>query len=266
MNTSTESKNNIISHSIDEPFAQPQLSEIALAVCINGISQAVMMVSDNNLEDFAIGFALSEGFIDTISEVRDISVENLSQGKQVNLTISSQAEHRLKLRRRTLAGPTGCGLCGIESINEAMNLPTVPNNSSSLGFSQSNKQITPSETIITAAKTSLAQLQLQHNGIRGNHCAAYFDLQGNNLSYREDVGRHSALDKLIGSLEKNNLNEVGFVMLSSRCSHDLVAKIARAKLPILITLAQPTNLAVNSAQQTGLILFSFHQRQLKRFA
>ena len=266
MNTSTET-NNDYSHLSTESFAKPQLSEIALAVCINGISQSVMMVSDTDLEDFAVGFALSEGFIKTIDEVRDITVEKLNQGKQINLTVSSQAEYSLKKRRRTLAGPTGCGLCGLESINEVMCLPTIFSHQQiELESSQNQKQEVPNANIILSAKSSLDQLQQKYNGVRGNHCAAYFDLQGNNIGYREDVGRHSALDKLIGYLAKNTVETNGFVMLSSRCSHDLVAKTARAKLPILITLAQPTNLAVSSALQTGLALFSFHQGQLKRFA
>lgn len=266
MSTSIQA-NSIIHHSANKTLAQPNLSEIALAVCINDISQAVMMVSDHNLEDFAVGFALSEGFISAMSEIRDIRIDNLSQGKQINLTVSSQAEHHLKQRRRNLAGPTGCGLCGLESINEALSL-SKSTSTSSVGLVESQRSHfdVPSEKILLSAKASLELLQKQHNGVRGNHCAAYFDLKGNNISYREDVGRHSALDKLIGNLAKNNINSLGFVMLSSRCSHDLVAKVSRAGLPLLITLAQPTNLAVNSALKTGLVLFSFHQRQLKRFA
>jgi len=247
-------------------LAKPLLSEIALAVCINGISQAVMMVSDNDLEDFAIGFALSEGFIYSMSDIRDVSVTILSQGKQVNLTVSAQAEYQLKRRKRILAGPTGCGLCGIESINEAMTVNSVSSEFNPVSRSPSNQVSIPQTEIITAAKAALNHLQHQYNGIRGNHCAAYFDLNGHNLGYREDVGRHSALDKLIGNLMKNKTKELGFVMLSSRCSHDLVVKTTRVKLPILVTLAQPTVLAVNSALQAGLILFSFHQGKLKRFA
>ncbi|GAA0813973.1 formate dehydrogenase accessory sulfurtransferase FdhD [Colwellia asteriadis] len=251
-------------------LAQAQLCEIALAVCINGISQSVMMVSDNNLEDFALGFALSEGFIENISEVTDIIIEPLSLGKQVNLIVSARAEHRLKKRRRTLAGPTGCGLCGLESINEAMLLTTLNasnKNTTAVSTTKTSKLANiPNEQTIINARSCLNELQQQHHGIRGNHCAAYFDLLGKPLAYREDVGRHSALDKLIGCLAQANTYQQGFIILSSRCSHDLVAKAARAGILTLVTLAQPTNLAVNSAQQTGLVLFSFCNRQLKRFA
>lgn len=105
------------------PLAQAQLSEVALAVCVNGVSQSVMMVSDNNLEDFALGFALSEGVIASPSEVLDIVIKSLPQGKQVDLQVQARTQHRLKQRRRTMAGPSGCGLCGLESLDDAMRLP-----------------------------------------------------------------------------------------------------------------------------------------------
>lgn len=236
---------------------QAQLSEVAVAVCFNGISQSVMMVSPNNLHDFALGFALTEGLINSTAEVLDIVIEKQALGWQLDLHVLSRTEHRLKQRRRTMAGPTGCGLCGIASINEAMSVPTKALNSPTL----------PDVDIIINARDSLSKIQKNHQGVKGNHTAVYFDLQAQVIAVREDVGRHSALDKLIGSLYSNKQEHVaGFALLTSRCSHDLVIKAARAKLPMLVTLSQPTDLAVASAEQSGLALFSFQQGQLKRFA
>lgn len=245
----------------EQALAQANLSEIALAVCINGVSQSVMMVSDRDLEDFALGFALTEGLIESINEVLDIVIKELPNGKQVDLQVLARTQHRLKQRRRTMAGPSGCGLCGLDSVSAAMALPNAQQSSVQAMIDL------PEDSVVIKARESLPQIQQTYSGKRGNHCAAYFDLSGNIVGYREDVGRHSALDKLIGHLSQVHQKTVaGFVMLTSRCSHDLVAKAARSKLPILITLAQPTSLAVDSARNTGVILFCFQQRKLKRFS
>jgi len=236
-----------------------QLLETPVAVCINGISQAVMMISPQNLEDFALGFALSEGLIQSPKEVLDIVIDRHDEGWQIDLTVLARTHHQLQSRRRNMAGPSGCGLCGIDSICMAMCLPTEIN--------QYSGNDLPSETIIMQARDALLDLQKQHNGSKGNHCAGYFDLSANSIAYREDVGRHSALDKLLGTLTKNNLvTTKGFALLSSRCSHDLIVKSARLSLRTLVTLAQPTDLAVSSARKTGLTLFCFQHGQLKRFA
>lgn len=215
-----------------------------------------MMVSDKDLNDFALGFALSEGLIDSIEQVNDITIEPVELGKQVDIKVQARIAHRLKSRRTQMAGPTGCGLCGVDSIDTAMNLATTIEPAETL----------PSEQVINQARDALGDIAKANNGVRGNHCAAYFDLSGNSLAYREDVGRHSALDKLIGYLHRNKLNhQPGFALLSSRCSHDLVSKAASSGLSILVTLAQPTDLAVKSASSSGLSLFCFQHRQLKRF-
>lgn len=234
-----------------------QLSEVAVSICFNGISQSVMMVSPGDLHDFALGFALTEGLINTTKEVLDIIIEQQPLGWQLDLQVLSRTEHRLKLRRRNMAGPSGCGLCGLESINEVMSLPTATVAS----------PVLPDTNIIIKARDTLAQVQENHNGIKGNHTAVYFDLKANVIAFREDVGRHSALDKLVGCLYSNKQEKMaGFALLTSRCSHDLVIKAVRADISVLVTLSQPTDLAVASAHHTGLVLFSFQQGQLKRFA
>jgi FdhD protein len=125
----------------------------------------------------------------------------------------------------------------------------------------------PSEQVIIQARDALPRLSKSSGGTRGNHCAAFFDLSANCIALREDVGRHSALDKLLGCLsnEKHSSDD-GFVLITSRCSHDLIAKASRVSLTTLVTLAQPTDLAVSSARKTQIALFCFQHGQLKRYA
>jgi len=240
---------------------QAQLDEAPIAISINEISQAVMMASPDNLKDFALGFALSEGFINSSQEVLDIVICAHDNGWQVDLQVLSRTVHKLKQRRRTMAGPSGCGLCGVDSIQTAMLLNTKR-------VKDLNKNISlPSQKAIIQSKNNLSSIIQDCGGKRGNHSATYFDLSGQLIAHREDVGRHSALDKLLGCLSSNNhLTTAGFVLMTSRCSHDLVAKVARLSLTTLVTLAQPTTLAVESARKTQLALFCFQQNQLKRFA
>ncbi len=238
-------------------FGQAKLEEAAIAVCINDISCAVMMASPSYLQDFALGFALSEGLITSPSEVLDISTSQHGQTFEVNIKVLARTQHTLKKRRRVLSGPTGCGLCGIDSIDNAMSLPTPV----------TSTQATIPPSIIEQAKAKLTDIQNANHCIQGHHSAVYFDLNANALAIREDVGRHNALDKLIGCLYAKNLISVaGFVLLTSRCSHDLVTKTARCNLPTLVTLGQPTNLAVSSALATNLNLFSFVHGKLTQFS
>jgi FdhD protein len=239
---------------------QAQLPEVAVAISINGISQAVMMASPEHLKDFALGFSLSEGLINSINDVLDIVTQVHELGWQVDLRVLARIQHQLKQRRRTMAGPSGCGLCGLDSIKAAM-LITLP-----------EKRITkplklPSEQTIIQARDTLPAILKRAGGKRGNHCALFFDLSANMLAFREDVGRHSALDKLLGCLSAKKLaTDKGFALITSRCSHDLIAKAARLSLTTLVTLAQPTTLAVSSARKTQLALFCFQHEQLKRYA
>ena len=244
----------------EQKLHQAQLLEVAVAISINGISQAVMMASPEHLKDFALGFSLSEGLINSNNDVLDIVVHSHACGWQVDLQVLARVQHQLKQRRRTMAGPSGCGLCGLDSIEVAMSL--------SLPQEKTAKIIKlPSEQMIIQARDTLPALLKKFGGTRGNHCAAFFDLSANMLAFREDVGRHSALDKLLGCLSnKKQATDEGFVLITSRCSHDLIAKAARLSLTTLVTLAQPTNLAVSSARKTQLALFCFQHGQLKRYA
>ena len=240
---------------------QALLLEVPVAICINGISQAVMMVSPTHLKDFAFGFALSEGLIDSIKEVLDVKVQAHESGWQVDLQVLNRTQYMLKQRRRMMAGPSGCGLCGIKSINAAMSLKLTKNTDTT------GTKLLPSDKIIQQAKDALPNLLRKAGSQRGNHSAAFFNCSGEIIAIRDDVGRHSALDKLLGHLSKHQqVTNDGFVLITSRCSHDLVAKAARLSLTTLVTLAQPTDLAVSAARNTQLALFCFQNQQLKRFA
>ena len=249
-----------MTESSEQKLHQAQLLEVAVAISINGISQAVMMASPEHLKDFALGFSLSEGLINSSNDVLDIMVHSHESGWQVDLRVLARVQHQLKQRRRTMAGPSGCGLCGLDSLEEAMSM-ALPDKRASASLKL------PSEKVIVQARDSLPALLKSSGGKRGNHCAAFFDLSANLLALREDVGRHSALDKLLGCLsnKKQSMDE-GFALITSRCSHDLIAKAARLSLTTLVTLAQPTNLAVSSARKTQLALFCFQHGQLKRYA
>lgn len=246
---------------VKSELQQAQLCEAAVSISFNGISYAVMMASPTHLKDFALGFALSEGLINSASEVLNIVVHAHENGWQVDLQVLARTQHQLKQRRRNMTGPSGCGLCGLDSLEAAMDLKLSVN-------THLNKSIIfPSAAIITKAKEALPIILQKLSGTRGNHAAAYFDLSAKVIASREDVGRHSALDKLLGCLSKDGQPITdGFVLMTSRCSHDLIAKVARLNLSTLVTLAQPTDLAVSSARKTGIALFCFQHGQLKRFA
>lgn len=212
-----------------------------------------MMATPTDLEAFAAGFFISEGIIQSGSDILDVDIEEQPLGWQVNVRVLAACEHQLKLKRRSMAGPSGCGLCGVDSLTSAMDLnglrATV---SGSVRFD---------ETVILQAKALLNQLQKQHQHTRGHHSAALFDRDAANLlALSEDVGRHSALDKTIGAatLQQASLTD-SFAIITSRCSHDLVVKCGRAGIPCLVTLA------VQSAVALGVTLFCFQQSGLHKF-
>lgn len=260
MNTVNEQT---IKHIDSGRLAQAKLTEAPVAICVNGICQAVMMASPVDLEDFAVGFSIGEGLINSAREVKSISVNPVEQGIEVNLTVLARTEHHIKSKRRLLSGPTGCGLCGVDSIETAMSLPSL----------LAATTLPPTHDTLEHAKRSLTAIQQDHHCIQGHHSAVHFDNDGQFIAIREDVGRHSALDKLIGHTHRNGHKNLtnesssnGFLLMTSRCSHDLVIKAARGQFNVLVTLAQPTTLAVSSAKRIGLTLFSFVHGKLQQFS
>ena len=226
--------------------------EVPVALVFNGISHAVMMLTPQNLEDFAIGFSLSERIIDSPAQIYDIECMAVPDagGLEIKLTVASECFIRLKDKRRQLAGRTGCGVCGLESL-AALDL--------SMPRLQEHLAITPSA--LQKAFAAMQGLQ-QINAVTGaTHAAAWADVEGNIVMLREDVGRHNALDKLIGALAAGKAPRVvGFAIMSSRASYELVQKAARANMSMLATISAPTSLAISMAEQAGISLLGFVRR------
>lgn len=222
--------------------------EVPVALVYNGISHAVMMATPLDLEAFAVGFSLTEGIVDTVREIYDVEVEPGCDGIEVRLEISQRAFMAMKDRRRTLAGRTGCGVCGIESL--AL-LDLVPEPLAARG-------IAPSAAMVRQAADALRARQQLMAATGGVHAAAWCGPDGQLQAVFEDVGRHNALDKLIGHLARaREAFGDGFVFLSSRASYELVRKAARMQIPMLATISAPTSLAIRIAEQAGVRLLSF---------
>lgn len=213
--------------------------EVAVALSFNGSTQAVMMATPADLEDFAYGFALTEGLARP-EEITEVEAFEAPKGIDVQIWVTPQAEARLAKRRRTMAGPVGCGLCGIDSLEEAVRaLPPVTS-----GFTISAAQV-------RAAIAALPGAQPLHDATRAVHAAGFWN--GGLLAVREDVGRHNALDKLAGHMVHANLRD-GAIVLTSRVSIDMVQKVAAIGAPVLIAVSAPTAHAVAMAEAAGITL------------
>lgn len=236
-------------------------AEVPVALVFNGVSHAVMMATPQDLAAFAMGFALSEGIIDDASESRGVDVRVVSgavagwptglatlDAVEVHMAISTRSFERLKHQRRQLAGRTGCGVCGIESL-AALDLQCAP-----LPVRAWVGQV--DLPTVLAAITALPGQQPFHAQSGAVHAAGWADLTGRLTDVMEDVGRHNALDKLLGTLAAaGRLNEPGLVVMSSRASHELVRKCAKVGVAALATVSAPTSMGVRMAEVSGLRLW-----------
>lgn len=221
--------------------------ESPVAMVYNGISHAVMMASPIDLEDFALGFSLTEGIIETPQELYDLEIEQSSQGLSVSMQISSERFAYLKAQRRNMTGRTGCGLCGTESLEQAVR----PVRASDLG-------VVVEDAAIQRAVAALRDFQPLQAATGATHVAAWCTLEGEVVAGREDVGRHNALDKLIGCQVKINNNfRQGFALISSRASFEMVQKSAAVGIGCLVAVSAPTALAIEQAQAAGIMLVGF---------
>ncbi len=218
--------------------------EVAVAIVVNGSTLAVMMATPADLEAFGIGFALTECIIEAATEIERIEVLDHDLGIEVRLWIGMDKAHALAKRRRQQAGPTGCGLCGIESLEAAMR--DIAPVTTCLDLSTED---------ITAAAASLRPAQGLNAATHAVHAAALWHRENGLLAICEDVGRHNALDKLAGRAAQMNLpaRECA-VLLTSRVSIELIQKTARLGAPTLIAISAPTRLAVDAAQRAGITL------------
>jgi FdhD protein len=221
--------------------------EVPIALAFNGIAHAVMLATPENLEDFALGFALSEGIVARAGDVHDIEIATAANGITVEVAIAAVAFASLKLHRRNLAGRTGCGLCGTESLDHVFRgAPTVDGG------------LVVDPVVFASALDSLSHLQPLHAATGAMHAAAWVDEDGGVRLVREDVGRHNALDKTIGALAQSKLAASrGFVLMTSRASSEIVHKAARVGIPLVAAISAPTSLAIDLAQRTGVTLVGF---------
>jgi FdhD protein len=221
--------------------------EVPIALVYNGISHAVMLASPSDLRDFAIGFSFTEGIISQLSDIYDIEEVPQPNGIELHMTIATECFQRLKEKRRNLTGRTGCGLCGAESLGQAMRIPQMRLDSTLL---------LDAETINRAVEILKTKQQLQSQ-TGATHASAWVDAQGQVLLVREDVGRHNALDKLIGAVLAQKLDKRGFVLTTSRASYEMVQKTASAGIAVLVAISAPTGLAIRIAKQCGMTLIGF---------
>ncbi|CAB3695145.1 formate dehydrogenase accessory sulfurtransferase FdhD [Achromobacter pestifer] len=221
--------------------------ETPVALEFNGISHATMLATPADLEDFAVGFALSEGIIESVSDVRGIDLLPQCDGIVVQLEISSACEVRLKTRRRAMAGRTGCGLCGVETLPEVLRPVAPVTNGASVRI--------PS---VLAAMRDMRARQALHDITGATHAAGWAGADGVVALVREDVGRHNALDKLVGALARQAMHAGdGIVLVSSRASFEMVQKTAAAGVAVLAAVSAPTDLAIRLARDANVSLVGF---------
>lgn len=215
--------------------------EVPLAVLLNGDSFAVMMASPSDLEDFALGFALTEGIVPAVDEIDSLRIAEASDGFLLNLVIDPARAEAVAARRRGVPGRSGCGICGAQTIGAA--LPRLPRVSGAA----------PSVEALRTAYAALPSVQQMNAENRSTHAAAWCGPDGAIRLLREDIGRHNALDKLAGAMARAGLpGAAGFLLLSSRVSVEMVQKAAMVGIPFVAAVSAPSALAVRQAADAGI--------------
>lgn len=208
------------------------------------VSHAVMMASPRDLEDFALGFSLTEGIIESASDIRSVEVEEVEEGVKLTISLAADKMQRHLARKRQMAGRTSCGVCGIDDLN-------------ALAVKECATR-TPGRLALSTIKTALDQLpplQKLNAHTHSVHAAGFATEAGEIILLREDVGRHNALDKLIGALVRAKIDPTnGFVVLTSRCSYEMAEKVAVLGARAVVCISAPTYLAVQRARTYGITL------------
>ena len=218
--------------------------EVPVALQFNSVAYTVMMSTPADLRDFAVGFSIAEGLIKSASDVKGVLTMPVENGITVDVAVADDAIDPSRMVRRSVEGRSGCGLCGVEDIAAAIRpLKPIARNSA------------PSTDAILKAAKALPDQQPMNHFNRTVHGAAWVSQDGKILLVREDVGRHNALDKLIGALALDSTDvTAGFVLMTSRCSYELVQKAVTVGITALVTVSAPTALARDLAVQSNLFL------------
>lgn len=243
---------------VDAVMPDALAQEVPIALVYNGISHVVMLATPSDLEDFAYGFSFTEGIITERGQIYGVDIKAIThengqlQGIELHIDLATAQFAALKEQRRNLTGRTGCGLCGAESLQQVFKKPV------SAGESLTSLSLSAIETALNGLKTRQPLQQLTG----ATHASAIADVHGEIVCVREDVGRHNALDKLIGSLLRQGSNFSTFwaqhwVLTTSRASYEMVQKVAMSGGRVLVALSAPTALAVNLAQGYGFLLVGF---------
>jgi FdhD protein len=218
--------------------------EVPVAFVYGGKPHVVMMCTPADLEDLAIGFTLSEEIVARRTDITRLDLVRHARGIEIQMEIPPEAQARVADRTRALAGRTGCGLCGIDAIDNAIRAPR-----------RTESRAAFTHTAIARAGDALAAHQPVNNETRTVHAAAFADSTGALKVVREDVGRHNALDKVIGALARARAESTdGFFVVTSRASYELVQKVAVAGSPLLAAVSRPTGLAIRFAEEAGITL------------
>ncbi len=227
-------------------------AETPVAFIYNRRNYAVMLATPADMADFALGFSLSERIIDRAEDIESLEIRHLDKGIELHFKIGAKRLERLDLRtsRRNLVGTAGCGICGLDNA-DALFAPLKP---------VAAKPVSIKKFALETAMANFAALQKLNQRSKSVHGAAWVNKVGVVQCLREDIGRHNALDKLIGAVVHANIKTAarasGFLLMSSRCSYEIIDKAARAKLPAILSLSGPTTLALEKAKQANITVYA----------
>jgi len=218
--------------------------EVPVALVYNGRPHVVVMATPTDLEDLAVGFSRTEGIVDESSDIERVDVVRASHGIELQLQIPDANAMRLEERTRGIVSRTGCGLCGVETINDMLHVP-----------SQVGDRLRLSAEVLSAVSTELSRQQTINNETSTVHAAGWATAEGELHVIREDVGRHNALDKVLGALGRMGLDpSIGFIVVTSRASYEMVQKAATCGVELIAAISRPTGLAIRFAGAADMTL------------